>query len=182
MPNWCSNTINITGPKDKIKALWDQAQKPEEEGGGLLRGLRPEPDYENTEVMSTYGDGPSDTKWWDWRVQNWGTKWEVGSDGLEYSEDGDTATISGWFDSAWSPPCDACEYYLTDNEDVTITLFYYEPGMCFVGKWEDGIDDYFEYSGCDSKTVRDFIGEELDDHWNISEELAQYEAEEEENE
>ncbi len=171
MPNWCSNTIEITGPKAKIKALWEQAQKDEESGGGLLNAMNPMPKFDN--------DG-NDTmpNWWNWRVSNWGTKWEVSSEGLSYSEDDDTATISGWFDSAWSPPCDACAFYLDENDDVSITLYYYEPGMCFVGKWHDGDDDFYEYGGCDSKTVRDFIGAELDDQWNISEELAQYEEEE----
>ena len=26
MPNWCNNTITFTGPKDKIKAIWDEAK------------------------------------------------------------------------------------------------------------------------------------------------------------
>ncbi len=187
MPNWCSNNITITGPKDKIKVLWEQAQKPEDQGGGLLRGLRPEPDYSKVDVLPTYpqivgNNEPVDKgqSWWDWRVQNWGTKWEVSHEGLQYTEDGDTATISGWFDSAWSPPCDACAYYIDDNEGVSITLHYYEPGMCFVGKWDNGDDECYEYGGLDSKTVRDAIGAELDDMWNIAEELAQYEEEESE--
>jgi hypothetical protein len=40
MPNWCNNTITITGPKDKITAIWDKAN---EEDGGLLSAMVPMP-------------------------------------------------------------------------------------------------------------------------------------------
>jgi hypothetical protein len=57
--------------------------------------------------------------------------------------------------------------------------------MCFCGMVtgdEDFFDDeYYEYSGESSETVRDVIGEELDDFWNISETMANYEEEENEN-
>lgn len=177
MPNWCSNTFEITGPKDKIKALWEAAQKDEESGGGLLQAMHPMPKFE------TEGDDTM-PNWWNWRVDNWGTKWEVSTEGMEYSEDGDTATISGWFDSAWAPPTQAFAQYGYRNEDVLLKLSYYEPGMCFVGKFacQDGVDDdeYYEYGDCDSKTVRDVIGAELDDEWNISESMAEWEEENEE--
>jgi hypothetical protein len=51
-----------------------------------------------------------------------------------------------------------------------------------VGKWEDGFDDYYEYAGENSKTVRAAIGDELDDMFGISESMAEYEAENEEEE
>jgi hypothetical protein len=53
--------------------------------------------------------------------------------------------------------------------------------MCFVGKFEDGIDDYYEYSSESSNTVRAAIGDELDDFFGISEGMAEYEAENEED-
>jgi hypothetical protein len=172
MPNWCNNSVSITGPKDKIKVLWEAAQKPEEQGGGLLQAMHPMPEFKTD-------GGDVMPNWWNWRVSNWGTKWEVSAEGLEYSEDGDTATITGWFDSAWAPPVTAFEVYSEVNPDVVARLSYHEPGMCFVGTWTSELgDECHEYSDCDSRTVRDTIGAELDDEWNISEELAQYEEEE----
>lgn len=76
MPNWCNNSITITGPRDKIHTMWRQAIKPEEQGGGLLRGICPEPEY----AEPTEGQVMPD--WWNWRVSNWGTKWEISSEGL----------------------------------------------------------------------------------------------------
>jgi len=52
--------------------------------------------------------------------------------------------------------------------------------MCYVGKWDNGVDDCYEYSGHNSKTVRDHIGEELDDMFTISDSMASYEDENEE--
>jgi hypothetical protein len=62
-----------------------------------------------------------------------------------------------------------------------ITAYYYEPGMCFVGKWEDGCDDYFEIGGYDSTTVREAIGEELDDYFAISEGMSDWEEQNQED-
>jgi hypothetical protein len=49
-----------------------------------------------------------------------------------------------------------------------------------VGKFEDGYDDCYELGGETSQTVRAAIGDELDDMWGISESMAEYEADNEE--
>jgi hypothetical protein len=56
-----------------------------------------------------------------------------------------------------------------------VIAYYNEPGMGFVGKWDNGVDDCVEYHGQTSDTVRDYIGEELDDMYAISETMAEYE-------
>jgi hypothetical protein len=64
-----------------------------------------------------------------------------------------------------------------------IEAYYNEPGMAFCGKWTgdetDSFDDYYEYSGETSETVREVIGEDLDDYFGISEDMAQWEEENE---
>jgi hypothetical protein len=52
---------------------------------------------------------------------------------------------------------------------------YYESGMAFVGRWYDCYDECIEFSGETSETVRDVIGDELDDEYGISETMAEYE-------
>jgi hypothetical protein len=88
MPNWCENRIRISGSTEKINKLWEKV-----ESDGLLNTLRPQPnnleEYENI----------------DWRLQKWGTKWEVNTQDLCVEDNGDgTSDIYGDFDSAWSPP------------------------------------------------------------------------------
>ena len=188
MPNWCNNTITITGPEQKIRALWELANQKD---GGLLSAMVPSPqelgettapntdsDERQAELVEKYGFD----NWYDWQVNNWGTKWDVSTEGLELSDDG--TEITGWFDSAWSPPVSAYEFYGKANPDVKIEAIYHEPGMAYVGACtvEEGEadDSYYDYGDCNSNTVRDYIGETLDDDFGISEMMAEYESEEEE--
>ena len=78
-------------------------------------------------------------------MSNWGTKWDVNTDGMEFTDNGDgTAEISGWFDSAWSPPVDAFQTLSEDLDSCYLELGYFEPGMCFVGYWDsEGADDHY---------------------------------------
>jgi hypothetical protein len=180
MPNWCNNTITLTGPKEKITAIYNKAK----EDNAFLQQLKPMP----TQLEDTTSPAPKEGKvqplvdghdnWYDWRVENWGTKWDVDMDGLELSDDG--TTITGWFDSAWAPPIHAYEYFLTDNEDCSISSLYYEGGMDFAGKWEDFADM--------TVTPGDFTADEMEDpnsgliydineQFNMSEFVREYEEE-----
>jgi hypothetical protein len=124
--------------------------------------------------LEKYGYG----NWYDYQIAKWGTKWDVTCDSVEIDEDG--LGFSGNFDSAWSPPVPVAEALAEQGFEVT--LYYYEPGMGYCGKWEDGFDDYHEYSGETSATVRAAIGDDLDDMFGISESIAEYEAENPEEE
>lgn len=139
MPNWCNNSITITGPKDKITALYNEAiQDTKGEDRGLLHAMMPMPQ----ELEGTTSPSEDGVDWYNWRVNNWGTKWEVSSEGLELSEDG--TEITGWFDSAWAPPLGAFDHYIRANEDVDLVCYYEEGGMDFAGRWDNGDDQYLE--------------------------------------
>jgi hypothetical protein len=62
----------------------------------------------------------------------------------------------------------------------TVKLYYYEPGMCFAGIWEDGNDDYYEYGSMSSDQVAEMLPAELDEMFCISESMAEWEAENQE--
>jgi hypothetical protein len=158
MPNWCNNTITLSGPKDKIKSIFDKAKA----DNAFIQQLYPMPEA----LEGTTSPAPKEGKvqplvdghdnWYDWRVENWGTKWDVDVEGLEYDEHGDSsATIFGWFDSAWAPPINAYEHFLIQNEDCSISAMYYEGGMDFAGKWEDFADM--------TVTPGDFTADEMED-------------------
>jgi hypothetical protein len=117
-------------------------------------------------------------------VNRWGTKWDVDTEGLEFTDNGDgTAEITGYFDSAWSPPIEAYSAFCDDMDGVYLEAYYEEGGMCFVGYWDsEGGDDYYEYSEFTSDNIRDNIPEYLVDEYALDERLAEYEAEEEEEE
>ena len=185
MPNWCSNGITL---RHADSAMIDRAVKGKD---GLLMEFMPTPQDLVDTVAGSFGDGDKQAAleaqqasnirkygykdWYDWNVANWGTKWDVSLESLERV---DANTLTASFESAWAPPLEAYNRLL--DLGFEIVAYYYEPGMAFVGKYDNGIDECYEYSGTDSKTVRDTIGEELDDYFGISESMAEWEDEEKE--
>src|SRR6056300_2041822 len=132
MPNWCSNSITISGPTETIKQLWEDAQTAAGGEFGLLNAIAPMPQ----ELEGTTAPSEDGQDWYSWRVNNWGTKWDISDEGLEFIDNGDgTAAIDGWFDSAWAPPIGAYEQLAADFDSCVIECSYYEPGMDFAGFW-----------------------------------------------
>ena len=109
--------------------------------------------------------------WYDFCVGSWSTKWDVGAEGYEVEIENGGLTLS--FDSAWSPPIQAYEKML--DLGFSIRASYYEPGMCFAGLWEDGVDDFYELGDMTSEQVREELPEHLDEAYGISECMAEWE-------
>ena len=181
MPNWCDNQVTITGSKSVIDKI-EKIVKEEKGAGGLLNFFKPMPkELEDTTSPSSSADKPQPMiegfdNWYDWRCENWSTKWDVNE---FYGVDRQGDTISFGFSSAWSPPIGAYEKFLEKNEDCSLKAYYYEGGCDFMGEWDNGIDDC--YAPSDYKSTDDFwndgIGSILDDMFNITEPMAEYEAE-----
>ena len=176
MPNWCNNGITL---RHADPAMIERAAKALQEGT-FLQEFIPCP----KELIETVANGQTNedmvakhgySSWYDFNIANWGTKWDVESSNVEIE---DANTVTAGFDSAWSPPVTAYEQLMDLGFEVE--AFYYEPGMQFVGKWDNGSDYCVEYGGQTSETVRDMIGEELDDYFAISEQMAQWEEENQE--
>ena len=187
MPNWCSNNIDLTGPKEKIEAIYNQITSKDEDEG-LLNALVPMPQ----EIKDTKKEGSESQDWYGWSIDNWGTKWEVDSEGLELNSDGDSnlATISGWFDSAWGPPIQAYETFLGNNEDCEINASYEEPGMDFAGFYINGDQQHLdgimdiakEIVQNDLEVSDNDLYNRLDDEFDITERNRDWILEEMENE
>ena len=189
MPNWCSNSITVRGSNQaEVQRLADAFKR-----GEFCDAVIPVPQELKDTMAGSYGDSDKQAElerktaenvkkygagnWYDFCTSRWGTKWDVGDEhSIELDEDG--LGFHASFDSAWSPPVGVVETLC--EEGFEVTLHYYEPGMGYVGRFENGCDDCYELSGLNSNTVRDEIGEELDDMWGISESMAEYEAENEE--
>ncbi len=59
---------------------------------------------------------------------------------------------SRWLDSPWGPPDKIFEQLSQDYQSVL--AYYYEPGMAFCGRFEDGFDNQYEIPGS-SEEVQD---------------------------
>ena len=191
MPNWCDNQVTITGPNSVIDQIEKIVKEDDShENTGLLNFFHPMPkQLEGTTSPSSASDKPQPMvegfdNWYDWRVENWSTKWEVcefyGVDRQYLTEQNEgESVITFGFSSAWAPPINAYEKFLDNNSDCSLRAFYYEGGCDFMGEWNDGVDDC--YAPSDYKSTDDFwqdgVGSTLDDTFNITESMAEYEAE-----
>ena len=192
MPNWCDNQITITGPNSVIDKI-EKIVTEEKDGEGLLNYFHPMPrQLEDTTSPSSSADKPQPMVegfdcWYDWRCENWSTKWDVnefyGVDRQHLNDSLDESTISFGFSSAWSPPINAYQTFIMNmsekNLDVSVKAYYYEGGCDFMGCWDNGDDDC--YAPSELKSTDDWwndgIGAELDIMFNITESMAEYEAE-----
>jgi len=186
MPNWCNVHITITHEDhemiEKIAAI-EGTEK------GVLQTLVPCPtELLDDELTTSYGDDAKQAiveakkasmrekygyaSWYDWNIANWGSKWDLCE--VSYNRVDDN-TIQLSCDTAWSPPLTALESLLAQG--YSIRALYYEPGMCFAGIWEDGNDQCHQDWG-DSAGAKATLPQELDDAFNISEGMAEWEEEE----
>jgi len=150
MPNWCLNKLTV---EHEDKAMIDKFEKAYRRDW-TIETFYPTPrDPSDPTKLMGEGNSFSDkddatNNWYLWRLQNWGTKWDIGCEaqngayGLEPTRNGNELSVS--FDSAWSPPLGFYERLVTLGFDVQAS--YFEPGMCFCGTWENGSDNYYEGS------------------------------------
>lgn len=122
MPNWCHNKLTISHD--------DAAQ---------IARVKDHKDNVFQEFIPCPKDLLESEGWYDWRVNNWGTKWDVDLSIIHESVDG--KSIVAYFDSAWSPPLEA--YQKLEKIGFKIDAIYSESGMCFAGRYNDGVDDYY---------------------------------------
>ena len=191
MPNWCNNTVELYHD-DPV--MIERARKAFNDGA-LLNEFIPVP--ADLQIVAGCVGAKDDPKqialeeaeqrniakygyktWYDFCVAEWGTKWDVGADG--YNADDIPGGLMLTFDSAWSPPVNAYEKLV--DMGFSIRAMYYEPGMAFAGIWNDGDDDFYEYGGMTSEQIQEELPVELDEAFCISESVAEWEAENEQQE
>ena len=181
MPNWCMNELVLNGPKDILEEIAETKLSlaklvpwPEELTG--YQKIMPVPKGEKkarAALMKKYGYD----NLYDWCVNNWGTKWDIGDlDIISVEEFSIPLGKNGkkieyqifvTFDSAWAPPVEAFKFIYNKYKDkgLRVSLEYLEPGCSFIGtaKGDGGEfeDDYYEYSNVDE--LRDIV-KKLGDH------------------
>ena len=133
MPNWCNNTLYIHADNKEdmkeLKNLLDETLEISKDNNcavGLLNAIVSMPEeLENTKK----GSNGDEYNWYDWRVSNWGTKWDVECFETIMEED----YMEFQFDSAWGPPVTWLEIVAKLFPKLKFTLKYDETGMGFMG-------------------------------------------------
>lgn len=190
MPNYCSNVVTFRHQDpEMIRRVVDGYAS-----DGLFAEFHPIPDRLVNTMAGSYGfDDPRQAEleaqeqaniadfgyknWYDWAVDNWGTKWDVTQQhngDAEMSDDQLEVRMS--FDTAWSPP--VAFYEEMERQGFTVDAFYYEPGMAFCGRYADGLDDYHEIPGT-ADEAEQVIPREIDEMFAIVESMSMWEQDEE---
>jgi len=145
MPNWCENQLTVHGDWKSFKEKIGERFKLET----FLPTPEPEQALEDSKdcwlrnVMVTEKAPPPKERlgdaWYYWRIQHWGTKWDV-TEGNGDPEGPGTAYIAAIednlqirFDTAWSPPSPAILSISAQFPDLEFTLEYLEFGNDFCG-------------------------------------------------
>ena len=81
-----------------------------------------------------------------------------------------------FFQSAWSPPIEA--YSKLETMGFKIRAMYHEPGAAFCGMYEDTNDECYDYTKMTATEIKNTIPEELDEMFNISEYIEEWEQDE----
>ena len=192
MPNWCNNHVTLTHEDPAmIKRAYDALER-----GEFLNEFIPVP--EDLKITAGYlGNGDEQKElerqtkanvekygygnWYDYCVGEWGTKWDTGESGNNDINPNDPKMLTAGFDTAWAPPISAYEKLTALGFNVD--AMYYESGMAFCGTWDSEFgDDEYSLESMSAKEVADALPPELDMMFGISECIAEYEAENEEEE
>ena len=145
MPNWCRNRVTVFGNEDEVSKVKDIFESKDSVFGKII----PSPDWskipnedgqlpkvrehknpktgEVSFVTTEFPDGTNDSRWYDWNIANWDTKWDI-TGGVEIDEQ-DTEQIEINFNTAWSPPEAICRKLRDMFPDLSVSWFFDEPGM-----------------------------------------------------
>ena len=137
MPIWGINRATINGPSpviDEIKLKLTQ------DDPGLLAWMVPQPRLEG------------DQDWYQWCVNNWGTKWDICDTAIIDDQEEDSVTFE--FSTAWSPPVEAFHTWAAGDGRVEFKLDYWESGVGYIGTTTyDG--EYLDTDDVDANTDQD---------------------------
>ena len=122
MPNWCYNRVTIMGNEKDLQEIKELVEDKENDTDFSFEKIKPLPkDLE-------------DGEWYNWCINNWGTKWDATDAYLENERlDGKWSELEYTFDTAWSPAKGIYNELTERFPDVSISWFYDEPGMQFAG-------------------------------------------------
>ena len=156
MPNHCHNRVTVYSANTHDVAKIKQIFEDENCFGQII----PEPDWPNTPLTESsvgnwltdkrgeVGELPvpvendfgishrfkstdkADDRWYDWRLQNWDTKWDA-YDVCVTDDDPENVEIT--FNTAWSPPEAICSAIREQYPDIDVSWFYDEPGCEIAG-------------------------------------------------
>ena len=148
MPNWCYNTLAISGEPKQLNKFVKELEVTESEESDLSEASKfsfdkviPQPDNLND-------------NWYEWRIGNWGTKWnaDVQYENFDQWESGD---ISIDFNTAWSAPMPILKKLVEMYPKLTFNWRCYEESHAFWGIGE-GVKGKLEVEWGNFNTCKEY--------------------------
>ena len=136
MANICMNRLDVVGNEKEVDAFVERFEKdgisafyptPKELEDVEAPAKTKEPEEVVKRNVEKYGH----PDWYEWRVANWGIKWDVDNIQLEYLDKGEAGFS---FDSPWDAPGKAFETISKVFPELTFKLDFIETGMAFFGE------------------------------------------------
>ena len=127
MPNWCKNNLRIKGNGEKVLELLELLKA--EDGSltfnklvkmpdELVDTTSPVRDDINVEERNRLKEKYGADNWYDWRIKNWGVKWDAGESG--FYKRGDDWIVS--FQTPWGPPIEFLKRMSKQFSKITFIL------------------------------------------------------------
>jgi len=150
MPNHCYQQVHVYGPRFLVKELYDNLSKEEPQ---FCQVVLPMP-FEQWLAPKSRLHGYEVEGWYDWRVTNWGTKWdvvdvEITQSLLLHDDEPDTDdpwTMNASFSfncwTAWSPPIPVWDKLV--EMGLSVDADYQDEGLMFEGHYVNGEDKCWE--------------------------------------
>jgi hypothetical protein len=176
MPNWCHNSMKITGPVsevDRFKAICIRTVWEDHPAQLDFNAIDQMPDFPDEERIPGGGadaclrhggrpiDEPTFPAWYEWACKHWGTKWNANDFEVTRDEPGHYEFS---FDTAWSPPVPIWEKMASMFPDIECSISGMEPLMdyAFEGTIRGGRLELFDrpliWSIVDPRTGKMFSG------------------------
>jgi hypothetical protein len=128
MPNWCDTEVKITfGNETDYKNFLTQADATDNIDHVYSDKYEMFDKFITTPADLLAGEG-----WWQWRIDNWGTKWNPSVRDFERLDTENKVVLS--LDTAWAPPIEFFDKFSQLYPTANIQIIYYEPGMNFCGR------------------------------------------------
>ena len=147
MPNHCYQQVHIYGPRFLVKELFDRLT----ENDQFCQHVIPMP-FEQWLAPKTKLYGYEVEGWYDWRVNNWGTKWDVADVEITQpltihdDEGGEPFSMNASFSfncwTAWSPPEPVWNKLV--EMGLSVDADYQDEGMMFEGRYVNGVNESWE--------------------------------------
>jgi len=138
MPNWCYNILTVGGSLSEVDEL-----RMIMKDGFSLEKISPTPKklMEESAPQKTKPSEVALPDWYNWRLDNWGTKWDVLHSTMDKnkkvqfnSEADDSAVVQAEFQTAWSPPILALKTLSERLKRLIFKLHYADDMMNFRGE------------------------------------------------